>query len=354
MNHSSLHHIAPYIGRMRPALGRDLVAGFSSRGDLIVDPFCGSGVVGLEATIAGRRAVLGDVNPYAVLLSRAKLHPPRSLEGAQKRLARLWNQSRPLLENQDLRRVPRWVRAFFHPNTLRSALALRDAMVQSGDTFLLACLLGILHHQRPGFLSYPASNLVPYLRTRSFPREHNPDLFSERAVLPRMEAKIQRIYRSALIPASNLGRVLTVDARSFPRLRQIDAIVTSPPYMNGLDYVRDNRLRLWFLQRSVPTKLELPRANPKRIFAELLTTVASRLGSQLRWKGHFILVLGDVSRWGTRLDAAKVATDIFKSHDNLRHLRLIHRESDSIPDVRRARRHKSGTKRETTLIFQYK
>ena len=133
-----------------------------------MDPFCGCGVVALEAAGNGRHVVAGDWNPYAVLLTRAKLFPPRDQETAESRLQRAWNLSRERVGKQDLRTVPQWVRRFFHPETLRNALAFRDVCLYLGDEFLLACLLGILHHQRPGFLSYPSSHLVPYLRNQKF------------------------------------------------------------------------------------------------------------------------------------------------------------------------------------------
>ena len=148
------------------------------------------------------------------------------------------------MSKQDLRSVPQWVRKFFHPRTLREALAFRDACVEREDHFLLACLLGILHHQRPGFLSYPSSHLVPYLRDRKFPRDIYPEMYERRDVFTRLQAKVRRAFRRPPIPYSGSRRVLAVDAREFPRVRNVRAVITSPPYMNELDYVRDNRLRL--------------------------------------------------------------------------------------------------------------
>lgn len=69
----------------------------------------------------------------------------------------------------DLATVPEWVREFFHPDTLREVLIAFRILRQQEDYFLTACLMGILHHVRPGFLSYPASHLVPYLRKNKYP-----------------------------------------------------------------------------------------------------------------------------------------------------------------------------------------
>src|SRR5271154_7164939 len=59
----------------------------------------------------------------------------------------------------------------------------------------LASLLGILHHQRPGFLSFPSSHTVPYLRGKAFPRWKYPKLYEYRSHADRFEAKVERAFR---------------------------------------------------------------------------------------------------------------------------------------------------------------
>ena len=109
----TLHQIAPYIGRMKTSIARFLIESQTEPSDLIVDPFCGCGSIALEAALANRRVVAGDWNSYAVLLTRAKLFPPTSLSEAERSLKKTWKLSRALLRQQDLRRVPLWIRQFF-------------------------------------------------------------------------------------------------------------------------------------------------------------------------------------------------------------------------------------------------
>src|SRR5438445_5662134 len=61
---------------------------FSRQGDLVADPFCGSGTVLLESQLAGRRAIGADSNPLARLLTTVKTSPfPTSdLDAATQRL----------------------------------------------------------------------------------------------------------------------------------------------------------------------------------------------------------------------------------------------------------------------------
>jgi tRNA G10 N-methylase Trm11 len=338
---------------MKTSMAEALVARWTRPGGLVVDPFCGCGVIAVEAAAKQRRVIVGDWNPYAVLLSKGKLFAPKRLTTAERNLRSVWKLSRSLLQTQDLRRVPLWVRQFFHPETLRSALAFRDACVKTDDFFLLACLLGILHHQRPGFLSYPSSHLVPYLRSRKFPRRRFPNLYEERDVFSRMAAKVIRTYRRPAPKFTETRRVLLADARRFPRIKGIDAVITSPPYMNELDYVRDNRLRLWFIERSIPAGLELRGRDRENAFFELLKQVSHRIAPQVKINGHVVLVVGDATRGGARRGrTAALTRKLFETDPVLSGFRLIETHRDTIPDVRRSRRECRGTKSETILVYR--
>jgi len=352
-NDWTFHQIAPYIGRMKTSMARSLIQSRTHKGDLVVDPFCGCGAVALEAAANGRRVVAGDWNPYAVLLTRAKLFPPVSLQAAKRRLRDTWKLSRERLGQRDLRTVPLWVRRFFHPETLRSALAFRDACVEMAEDLLLACLLGILHHQRPGFLSYPSSHLVPYLRDQKFPRRRFPKLYEERDVLTRLDAKIRRTFRRPPSAYTEPRRVLQIDAREFPRIRGIRAVITSPPYMNELDYVRDNRLRLWFLESSLPKGIELQGRDRDAAFTMLMRAVCVRLAPGVECGGYFVLVVGDATRGGGRIGrTATVTRNLFDTEPALDAFKLDGVYSDTIPDIRRSRRECRGTKTETVLVYR--
>ena len=322
-------------------------------GTLSLTLFCGSGVLALEAAATGRRIVVGDWNPYAILLTRAKLFAPTKLSLAKSELECVWAKSRLKLADQDLRRVPRWVREFFHPDTLRSALAFRDACVETHSHFLLACLLGILHHERPGFLSKPSSHLVPYLRDRKYPKQLFPEMYEPRDVFTRLTAKVSRAYKRPVYNLPKKRVVVAGDARTFPRVRKIQAVITSPPYMNELEYVRDNRLRLWFLLRSLPTGLDLVHQNRLEAFHKLLATVCGRLAGNVIKGGSFVLIVGDATRGrGSPGRTSKITKKVFATEKRLNDFTLDQMYEDVIPDIRRSRRECCGTKRETVLVFK--
>ena len=64
------HGFHSYAGRMHPTIARGAVATYSKPGDTVVDPFCGSGTVLVEAQAAGRTAVGVDASPLAKAFDR--------------------------------------------------------------------------------------------------------------------------------------------------------------------------------------------------------------------------------------------------------------------------------------------
>jgi DNA methylase len=350
---SSLHQLAPYIGKLKTTLARSLINEFSRPGQTILDPFSGSGVVPLECLLLGRGTVANDINPYAATLTRAKLHAPASEEIAVRKADRYVQRAKLLAHRRKYRiDAPSWARAFFHPRTFAEAKILADLLVAGRQWFLLANLLGILHHQRPGFLSYPSSHLVPYLRTKKFPRNRYPELYLYRDVGPRLVRKIGRSYRRFAGFDQDLRRSFTQENVFDLRVdKQVDVALTSPPYMNALDYGRDNRLRLWFL--GVAHHQSLDRVVPANAheFSQLLECLASILRRTVRPKGKAILVLGESESPGRRslMRAGQMTKKCFEG--TVGGWKLSDQVVDFVPDIRRSRRDCRCTKRERIMVF---
>ncbi len=345
-----LHQLAPYIGKLKPVIARQLLQRFTAPGDIVLDCFSGSGTIPLEALLLGRRVLAFDTNPYAVALTRAKLEAPVSLEAAAHRLTQrlVAARERPRYADED---VPDWVRKFFHPETLQNALQFADECLEKDDQFLLACLLSILHHQRPGFLSYPSSHLVPYLRDRKFPRTDYPEMYTERALAPRLAAKLRRAYKDGRsVDRTGVLKVGQVGVADLRLDYEVDAIVTSPPYMNALDYVRDNRLRMWFLDRR--TANYSPEPTEKQGQSDAITAAFARNALKyLRQGGHCVLIVGEtVLRKRIKSHPAeRIFATLVEEYPTLRVEQVI---QDEIPDVRRSRNTGSATKRELILVLK--
>ena len=349
---TALHQIAPYIGKMKSTKARALVEAYSQPGDRILDPFVGSGGIALECVLAGRGIIACDVNPYAVLLTKAKLSAPPTVDEALSKASCYLERAQRTAHAISLDRVPAWVRRFFHRRTLREVIALVSVLRRNREYFLLACLLGILHHQRPGFLSFPASHLVPYLRTEKFPRRRYPELYAYRAIGPRLERKIFRAYRR--FPEIDPAIPWKCERRSAANLHlpkeSVQAVVTSPPYMNALDYVGDNRLRLWFLGVAEHANQNHNARYSKVRFLKLMRKSLICIHHALSSNGKCVIVLGDVRGPRGPTDTAELVTRI--AVDEVGGFRYLGMIEDSIPDIRRARKEGRCTKREWVVVLQ--
>lgn len=344
----TLHQLSPYIGKLKSSIAGDLISQYSKLGDLIVDPFAGAGTIPLEALIRNRSAFGSDISPYARILSLAKINPPQSLDEALERA------ENALIAAQkgvavDLRRVPNWVRQFFHPETLREAIAFAAIAREPGNEFLMACFLGILHHQRPGFLSYPSSHLVPYLRSKNFPKSEYPELYERRSLRPRLLAKILRSYKRTVEFDSQLGKFREDSIGDVVLPKAFDAVITSPPYMNALDYGRDNRLRLWFVAPELVDTVDNGVTKREAEFEHAMKSLARKTERGLRKNGHCVIIVADALK-GRAAHPSQVVMAIMNEHASS--LRLKEIISDEIPDIRRARRECSGVKTELFLVFQ--
>lgn len=348
-NECSLHQLSPYIGKLKSCIAGDLVRQYTKLGNLVIDPFAGAGTILLEAQLQGRKAFGADISPYARILSHAKLHPPKTLSDALAAADGVLAQAESL-PNPDLRSVPSWVRRFFHPKTLREALRVAQIGRLPGNEFIMACFLGILHHQRPGFLSYPSSHLVPYLRDKGYPREEYPEMYEYRELRPRLLAKVGRSFKRITSTNGKKGTFCQSPIESLEFPTKFDALITSPPYMNALDYGRDNRLRLWFIDPASAADVDNDVTKRRQAFATAISSLAAKVETGLRSGGYCVLVVGDALRRTFKARPSEAIFSILKAESPSLHLREI--LADQIPDIRRSRRDCRGVKTEHFLVFQ--
>jgi len=352
---SSLHQLSPYVGKLKSGMVRVLLQVYSSRGDWVLDPFCGSGVVPFESLLLGRCALANDLNRYAYVLTMGKLTAPFRLSDALARANRVIEYVERTRDTAPADMVPEFVSSFFHPKTLREVIRAFEYVRKHRDYFTCACLLGILHHVRPGFLSYPASHLTPYLRKAKYPPSVYPEMYSYRELKPRLLAKVRRMYRRPGILhrwRRNDYRVFCKNAMELPVAKDsVDLILSSPPYFGALDYARDNRLRLWFLGVKDWRALDRRLTASVKVYIPQMSRCIAEMYRVLRMGRYCILILGDVERSGKRYKTAEMIRDLAAevTEGGFEFETMI---VDQIPDERRSRRKTRTTKVEKVLVLK--
>jgi site-specific DNA-methyltransferase (adenine-specific) len=331
----SFHPMCSYLASFPAALTHAFIARWSRPGDVVLDPFSGRGTTPLQACAEGRVGVGNDLNPFAHLLTAAKVEPASRPE-ALTRVAALrlaWAASAPEWQvladavlagsgndgalvpaagsgagpAEGAEPVPAEVAVAFHRRTLAQLLLVRTALRldDRADRFLAAALTGILHGRSPSYLS----ELMP--NTFSMAPRYVRDFAArtsfqspERDVFDCLEQKLARLYRHGL--PGTPGVALLGDARDVgPRLRpelrarglpeRIRLVVTSPPYLRVVKYGYYNWLRAWLVgedARAIDASLD--DAHHRAPYLAFLGEVLAGLQPVLTDDAVVVLVVGDV------------------------------------------------------------
>ena len=328
----SLHPMCSYLASFPAALTHAFIARYSRPGDVVLDPFSGRGTTPLQACAEGRVGVGNDLNPFAHLLTAAKVQPA-SRGAATTRLAQLrlaWNAGRagwlalatsvhqdpaalvPAAGSGDgpaagVEPVPPEVAVAFHPATLAQLLFVRTTLRLDDrtDRFLAAAITGILHGKSASYLSelMPNTFSMAPRYVRDFARRTG-FASPERDLFDGLAAKLDRLFRQP--PPRTEGIALLGDARDVAerardalrgsgRPDRVRLVVTSPPYLRVVKYGYYNWLRTWFLgfdARRIDDTLD--DAHHRAPYLAFLREVLADLRPILADDAVLVLVIGDV------------------------------------------------------------
>jgi DNA modification methylase len=239
---------------MHPAIASRLVLSSTEPGAVVLDPFCGSGTVLVEAMIAGRRAVGTDLNPLAEKLARLKTGKfdaaeREALVAGARHVASFANERRLRRAGATKRYPPEDVALFdahvlLELDSVRAGILGLDAPARLREA--LALVLSALLVKLSRRASDTAAGVSAATAKRRLAAGYPSRLFVKKTV--ELAARLAEFER--LVPADIPAARVTLDDAS--RLKTvgsstIDAIVTSPPYVATYDYLEHHALRMRWL-----------------------------------------------------------------------------------------------------------
>ncbi len=249
------HDLHPYPAKFIPQLPGNFISLLSSRGELVFDPFGGSGTTALEAIRLGRRAVSMDANPVAALIGRVKTARVSAEVTAELHL--LHGSLKALLES-----LPR------DATELITAFGKHAPVIANRDKWFADSAFGELAHirYRVSTLESETARDIAALalsrtvlsasfqdsetRYKSVPREVAVGETTKR-YLKEFEAVMKSVARNAAATRYGVTTFLTGDIRHLSNATipdgSVDVVVTSPPYGNATDYHLYHRFRLLWL-----------------------------------------------------------------------------------------------------------
>lgn len=298
-----------YRACFKPQLPRFFIDRLTEPGELVLDPFMGRGTTLVESVLRGRRAAGCDVNPLAAIMCGPRLCPPE-LEAVRERLEAL-----TLDGDFDL---PDDLLVFYHPDTLREIMALRrhfqeqDGPLDATDAWIRMVATNRLTGHSPGFFSVytmPPNQAVTADRQRIIneKRAQAPVYRDVKAIILKKSKALLRDWSGPdRANADAHGALSTLftgpsDAIKGIRAGSVSLVVTSPPFLDAVDYAKDNWLRCWFNHidaGSIPIwmfrKIEDWQAAMTRTF--------KCLHKLLKDGGHIAFEVGEVRNGTVRLE----------------------------------------------------
>ncbi len=318
-----VHAFHSYPARMHPETATRLIAALSGSGSTVLDPFCGSGTVLVEARRLGRRARGYDVNP----LSR-ELVWLKTLGPDEAWLALLVEAARRAASHADERRkkkagptqrYPEVDRAAFAPHVLLELDGLRDGILRTEQPEFKRALLLVLSavltkfSQRSGDSSERTGDkrIAPGFPSRFLLRKTD-----------ELRGQLGR-YRDSLVGPAEAAECVLGDARRLAGLSpaSVELVVTSPPYPGVYDYLahHDDRLRWLGLSSESFGKLEIGsrRELSRESFGPALAlweqdfgATLAALARSLHPDGKIVLLLADSTLASRPLFADRVVAKL--------------------------------------------
>ncbi|HBO90368.1 MAG TPA: DNA modification methylase [Acidobacteria bacterium] len=297
----SLHEIS-YRACFKPQLPSFFISRLTQAGDAVYDPFMGRGTTLLEAFLLGRKPLGNDINPLSRALLEPRLDPPTIEEITER------------VDGLDLRTADekyQELEVFFHKDTLTQIIALKEYFLQKQmvgeldrvDRWIRMVALNRLTGHSTGFFSVyslPPNQAVSIEAQRKInnARDQTPEA---KTIKPRIIRRSKALLKDWQDPglgrrSVDLGFTLTnEDARHVLSIPTDAAqlVVTSPPFLDVVNYHNDNWMRCWFLGIDSST-VKLSQIREPNDWQALMTEVLRDVKRILKPGGYVAFEVGEV------------------------------------------------------------
>ena len=302
---NNLHEIS-YRACFKPQLPRFFIERLTEPGETVYDPFMGRGTTVIEAALLGRVPCGCDINPLSVFLTRPRLNPPALAEVAERL---------ETIDLADCEEVFEDLLVFYHPETLKEICSLRkyllkretETALDTVDEWIWMIALNRLTGHSPGFfsvytlppnqaVSLKSQRKINESRSQTPPRRKVSELILRKS--ERLLSDCDQKVRGNLSQVSGNARLLTQRSSATPEIadHSVSLVVTSPPFLDVVDYAGDNWLRCWFIGVD-PHSVNITVTAGLEEWQRAMTDVFRELFRVLRPGGHVAFEVGEV-RWG--------------------------------------------------------
>lgn len=311
----NLHSICSYFAMFPPSLPEKYIKKYTKKNEIVLDTFSGRGTTILEARRLNRRGVGIDLNPLSFVLSKAK-----SIKTTKEKvLSELKNIEKKYVSNEySLTNLKtKEMKIFYHNETIRQLMFFREnygkkiKKLNNEEIFILGILLGIMHgpERKDGssmYLSVHTSNIISMSPTyannwlkkhKKIKKSHN--VFKK--VQERINSKMDNLSWDIL--SKNENEIYFGDALNTSKYLnnvKVKLIITSPPYLDIVNYTKSNWKRLWLLGYDKDKNIndiKLDQAHKYIEYKNFIIKYLKEIAKILDNEGNVVLIIGDVRNY---------------------------------------------------------
>jgi hypothetical protein len=309
---AAIHEIS-YRACFKPQLPAYFIERFTRPGDIVYDPFSGRGTTAIEAALHGRQVIANDINPLSALLCHPRLEMP-DLAMIEARLARL-----PKPQGQDTEIN---LSMFFHRDTIAGIISLRDYLIRrsadgnedAADRWIRMVATNRLTGHSKGFFSVytlPPNQAASPESQIKINRKLNqkPEYRDVRPIILKKSRQLCRNLGlndiARLRTAAVSAQFLTSPANATKQIARgsVQLTVTSPPFLDVVQYARDNWMRCWFNGLDAETiGQHITMSRTIEEWTTVMTEVFAELNRITRAGGCVAFEVGEVRKGKIRLE----------------------------------------------------
>ena len=250
-----IHEIS-YRACFKAELPRFFINILTKEKDIVYDPFAGRGTTTIEAALLNRNVIANDINPLSTILSKPRLFIP-TYEEVETRLDKI-KFRKELKADIDLS-------MFYHPDTESEIVSLRNYLIKRkknkeedliDDWVRMVTTNRLTGHSKNFFSVYtlPPNQAVTQERQKKIneKRKQTPFYKDVKNIILKKTRDLTKDIDITLVrrlkKIGNKAAFLNSDARLTCKIKRnsVTLTVTSPPFLDIVNYTEDNWLRCWF------------------------------------------------------------------------------------------------------------
>jgi len=316
------HNFHAYPAKFIPQIPRSTIMKFTKEGEVVLDPFCGCGTTLVEAKLHNRNAIGVDLNPIAVLISKAKTTPLNKyqIEKALEILPKIKEDISRYYSNKKILvnyKIPMFynINHWFQDNVIHELAIVREYISNLDDeclknylnTAFSALIVSVSNQESDTRFAAKNKNIKPFKVILELARR-----------LDDMNKRMTDFYQKA---SSASVKVYQADSQKLTFLKDnsIDHIVTSPPYANTYDYYLYHKFRIQWLgynlkevQDNEIGSRDKHSSKRKEIstFSECISNCLKEMSRILKPNKLAVIIIGDSVIRGKLICAGKLIEEI--------------------------------------------